>query len=83
METQVNIDELKALQAAKDWSLSVMASEIGVNKGYLSRVLNGHKPGGGKLILGILALCQREGIDPDRFILLPTTATTTATVKAS
>lgn len=74
-DAQINIQELEELMAIRDWNCSRLAREIGVSSSYLWRVLNGEKSGGGKLIVGILAFCQREGLDPTRFISLPTAVT--------
>lgn len=66
----VKKDALQALARRKKWSLPELAEHLGVDYSYLFRVMNGQKRGGAKLILGILHLCQQEGLETEDFIFL-------------
>ncbi|GMB01046.1 hypothetical protein [Pelosinus sp. IPA-1] len=70
MKEYINIKKILELADSKKWSIPVLADELNIDYSYLSRVINKEKPGGAKLILGVLNLCFKEGLDHKEYIFL-------------
>jgi len=70
MKEFVNIENLLKLADDRKWNIPTLAHRLNIDYSYLSRVINKAKPGGAKLILGVLNLCYKEGLDHKEFIFL-------------
>ncbi len=64
----INTDKLKNIMEAKGWSESILAAKLEVDNSYLNRILREKRNGGVKLLLGLLKLCEKEGLDIFEFI---------------
>ena len=70
MTGAINVDALKTLMDERGLSIRQFAKVLSVDHTYLYRVLIGDKPGGGKVLMGILRLCNTEGLDVSDYIFL-------------
>ncbi len=64
----INISRLEKFMHSKGWSEPMLARELDVDYSYLYRLLRGEKNGGGKVYIGILRICNREGLDVFDFV---------------
>lgn len=69
----VNIDKVNELINQKFRNnKSFFADEIGVNRGYISTILNGNgKENSPKVCNGIINYCKKNNIDYKQYIFLP------------
>lgn len=70
MARAINVRALQKLMEERGLSIRQFAKMLSVDHSYLYRVLVGDKPGGGKVLIGILRLCNAEGLDVADYIFL-------------
>lgn len=65
-----NIDRIKELMVAKQWSASELARQMGVSRSETTRLLNGKRNGGNKVISGLIKAFPDESLES--LFFLPT-----------
>lgn len=65
-----NIERIKELMDAKRWSASELARQMGVSRSETTRLLNGKRNGGNKVISGLIKAFPEESLDS--LFFLPT-----------
>ena len=65
-----NVDKIKALMAVKRWSASELARQMGVSRSKTTRLLNGKRNGGNKVISGLIKAFPDESLES--LFFLPT-----------
>lgn len=65
-----NIERIKELMNAKRWSASELARQMGVSRSETTRLLNGKRNGGNKVISGLIKAFPEESLDS--LFFLPT-----------
>ena len=65
-----NVDKIKALMAVKRWSASELARQMGVSRSETTRLLNGKRNGGNKVISGLIKAFPDESLES--LFFLPT-----------
>lgn len=65
-----NVDRIKELMAVRRWSASELARQMGVSRSETTRLLNGKRNGGNKVISGLIKAFPDESLEP--LFFLPT-----------
>lgn len=65
-----NVDKIKALMAVRGWSASELARQMGVSRSEITRLLNGKRNGGNKVISGLIMTFPNEPMES--LFFLPT-----------
>lgn len=65
-----NVDRIKELMAVRRWSASELARQMGVSRSEITRLLNGKRNGGNKLISGLIKAFPDEPLES--LFFLPT-----------
>lgn len=65
-----NVDKIKALMAVRRWSASELARQMGVSRSETTRLLNGKRNGGNKVISGLIKAFPDEPLES--LFFLPT-----------
>ncbi len=65
-----NVDRIKALMAVKRWSASELARQMGVSRSETTRLLNGKRNGGNKVISRLIKAFPDESLES--LFFLPT-----------
>lgn len=65
---ELNIDKLLEFSRVEEISIPTLASILGVEYSYLTRVLKKEKSGGIKLFGGIYKLCKERKMDIEEFV---------------
>lgn len=58
-----NVDRIKALMAVKRWSASELARQMGVSRSETTRLLNGKRNGGNKVISRLIKAFPDESLE--------------------
>lgn len=58
-----NVDRIKALMAVRRWSASELARQMGVSRSETTRLLNGKRNGGNKVISGLIKAFPDEPLE--------------------
>ncbi len=58
-----NVDRIKALMKIRQWSASELARQMGVSRSEATRLLNGKRQGGKKVISGLIRAFPNESLD--------------------
>lgn len=58
-----NVDKIKALMAVRRWSASELARQMGVSRSETTRLLNGKRNGGNKVISGLIKAFPDEPLE--------------------
>lgn len=65
-----NVDRIKELMAVRRWSASELARQMGVSRSEATRLLNGKRNGGNKVISGLIKAFPDESLES--LFFLPT-----------
>lgn len=65
-----NVDRIKALMAVRRWSSSELARQMGVSRSEATRLLNGKRNGGNKVISGLIKAFPDEPLESLFFLSL-------------
>ena len=65
-----NVDRIKELMAVRRWSASELARQMGVSRSETTRLLNGKRNGGNKVISGLIKAFPDESLES--LFFLPT-----------
>lgn len=58
-----NVDRIKKLMAIRRWSASELARQMGVSRSETTRLLNGKRNGGNKVISGLIKAFPDESLE--------------------
>lgn len=58
-----NVDRIKELMAVRRWSASELARQMGVSRSETTRLLNGKRNGGNKVISGLIKAFPDESLE--------------------
>lgn len=58
-----NVDRIKELMAVRRWSASELARQMGVSRSETTRLLNGERSGGNKVISGLIKAFPDETLE--------------------
>lgn len=58
-----NVDRIKELMSARQWSASELARQMGVSRSETTRLLNGKRMGGNKVISGLIKAFPEEPLE--------------------
>lgn len=77
-----NVDRIKALMAVRRWSASELARQMGVSRSETTRLLNGKRNGGNKVISGLIKAFPDEPLESLFFLpsMYPNVNTNSKTV---
>lgn len=64
-----NVNRLKELMAVRRWSASELARQMGVSRSETTRLLNGKRNGGNKVISGLIKAFPEESLETLFFLL--------------
>lgn len=58
-----NVDRIRELMAVRQWSASELARQMGVSRSETTRLLNGKRNGGNKVISGLIKAFPEEALE--------------------
>ncbi len=58
-----NVERIKELMAVRQWSASELARQMGVSRSETTRLLNGKRNGGNKVISGLIKAFPEESLE--------------------
>ncbi len=58
-----NVDRIRELMAVRQWSASELARQMGVSRSETTRLLNGKRNGGNKVISGLIKAFPEESLE--------------------
>lgn len=60
---KLNVERIKELMAVRRWSASELARQMGVSRSETTRLLNGKRNGGNKVISGLIKAFPEESLE--------------------